>query len=627
MMMRMVMAAAMVGGGAAYGGNGAEAVGGPALEMPTMHSLGVYWVVKGDDNKNARVDFSYRKAGTSEWKKAPPLWRVEKGLHLRKGGESSVQVPGDEGGAWLVAGSALLLEPQTEYELKLVLVDPDGGGVEKLLKQSTIGEPMVPAGMKELHVVPGNGGGTGTASDPFKGIASAMAAAGPRTRLLLHKGTYEGPIVINKSGEPGRPIILQGAGDGEAVIDGKSPLPKDVDVGPKQEGRALDLNGTHDVWVEGLTIQNGFFGVNLNSAQRSVVRRCNIHDVHVGIWGGSNKSRVMTGFWISDNVIKGPLPFPCPAALWHKEFTVGIEVGGMGHEICYNSVSNFEDSVDNCELVFPCAAIDFHNNEGYDLADDGSEFDGGERNIRMFYNRYTNSLTGVSFQPVYGGPVYCFRNVYYNFRTYATKLHIAGDTVPQTGGALLVHNTFVHSGVAWFNNGGAPIVNCYSHNNIFLGTEDSNNDPAFKNVDGVCIYFGPKTTLCDFDYDGFSGFKGPRFMKWNGVNYATVEEAREKSGIEKHLIMLDPQTLFASGIGIPERNLKYDASTEKGWGTFELNRYDPKTIDLRLKAGCAAIGVGEVLEGFGDDPKGPAYLGAYAPGVELPWYGPRPVKK
>ena len=114
-------------------------------------------------------------------------------------------------------------------------------------------------------------------------------------------------------------------------------------------------------------------------------------------------------------------------------------------------------------------------------------------------------------------------------------------------------------------------------------------------------------------------------MKWNGVYYATPEEAKEKSGIEKNLIMLDPNTLFASGITVPTRNLTYDATTDKGWGTFELNRYDPKTIDLRLKPGCAAIGHGEILEAFGDDPKGPAYLGAYAPGSELPHYGPRPL--
>ena len=55
-----------------------------------------------------------------------------------------------------------------------------------------------------------------------------------------------------------------------------------------------------------------------------------------------------------------------------------------------------------------CCAIDFHNNDVSEMFDDGSEMDGSERNTRNFLNRYTNTLTGVSLQPVYGGPVYVY---------------------------------------------------------------------------------------------------------------------------------------------------------------------------------------------------------------------------
>jgi hypothetical protein len=266
--------------------------------------------------------------------------------------------------------------------------------------------------------------------------------------------------------------------------------------------------------------------------------------------------------------------------------------------------------------------MDFHNNDGFDLGDDGSELDGSERNVRFFNNRYTNSLCGISFQPVYGGPCYAFRNVSYNFRSEAIKLHNSPS------GAVLVHNTFVHLGPAWFINTSAPITNCYTRDNLFIGTESS-GDKMMGNVDGTAIYLGTPGERCDFDYDGFSGFAGKRFMHFNGGNFATVEEAREKSGIEKHMVLLDAKTLFASGVQTPTRNPAYDPKVQdKGpYGSLELNRYDPKEVDLRLKPGCAAIGAGEVLEGFGDDPKVGPYLGAYAPGSELPWYGPRPEKK
>jgi hypothetical protein len=51
-------------------------------------------------------------------------------------------------------------------------------------------------------------------------------------------------------------------------------------------------------------------------------------------------------------------------------------------------------------------------------------------------------------------------------------------------------------------------------------------------------------------------------------------------------------------------------------------------VDLRLKAGSAAIDAGEPLPGFNDGfaGKGPD-LGAYEVGQEIPLYGPRPEKK
>jgi hypothetical protein len=55
-----------------------------------------------------------------------------------------------------------------------------------------------------------------------------------------------------------------------------------------------------------------------------------------------------------------------------------------------------------------------------------------------------------------------------------------------------------------------------------------------------------------------------------------------------------------------------------------LNVYPVEKIDVRLKEGTNASGAGQVLEGFGDDPKEKPYLGAYAPGIELPHFGPRP---
>src|SRR5690242_13993171 len=92
----------------------ARPVSEPVLGAPTLHSLGVHWVVGGDANQNAEVCVRLRKSG-GEWKDGLPLLKVEQGAHQPEKGAGSVEVPA---GARLFAGSSLLLAPDTDYELR-----------------------------------------------------------------------------------------------------------------------------------------------------------------------------------------------------------------------------------------------------------------------------------------------------------------------------------------------------------------------------------------------------------------------------------------------------------------------------------------------------------------------------
>ena len=107
----------------AFAEDAARPLGEPVLEPPTLHCLGAYWIIGGDDNQNAQVEVEVRQAGTEEWQKGRPLFRVEKGAHQPEGRPGPLNVPE---GAWLFAGSVVLLKPDTEYELRLRLSDPDG---------------------------------------------------------------------------------------------------------------------------------------------------------------------------------------------------------------------------------------------------------------------------------------------------------------------------------------------------------------------------------------------------------------------------------------------------------------------------------------------------------------------
>src|SRR5438552_4065137 len=79
------------------------------IDPPTLINLGFEWLTTGDDNRNASVDVSYRKAGDAAWKKGMPLLR----LHGEKTTQPNVfnlVLPN------MFAGSIIDLEPDTAYE-------------------------------------------------------------------------------------------------------------------------------------------------------------------------------------------------------------------------------------------------------------------------------------------------------------------------------------------------------------------------------------------------------------------------------------------------------------------------------------------------------------------------------
>src|SRR5437764_13708709 len=102
-------------------------------DPPTLTALGFEWRISGDDNRNARVEATYRKRGEREWRKALPLLRLQHEL-VSNGGPAArrnwyytYEAPN------MFAGSILNLEPGIDYECRFVLSDPDAvyGGAEK----------------------------------------------------------------------------------------------------------------------------------------------------------------------------------------------------------------------------------------------------------------------------------------------------------------------------------------------------------------------------------------------------------------------------------------------------------------------------------------------------------------
>src|SRR5215471_15762596 len=90
------------------------------IDPPTLINLGFEWVIQGDDNRNAKVEVSYRKQGQAQWKQGLPLLRLQGERIYQNQGVFDVVSPN------MFAGSILDLEPDTAYEARFVMSDPDG---------------------------------------------------------------------------------------------------------------------------------------------------------------------------------------------------------------------------------------------------------------------------------------------------------------------------------------------------------------------------------------------------------------------------------------------------------------------------------------------------------------------
>jgi hypothetical protein len=94
------------------------------------------------------VNVSYRKKGTSAWKDALPI--------LRLNGEQIATAPFNYVAPNQFAGSIFDLESDTEYECRFIMSDPDGvnGQAQKTVTVRTRVEPVPFKGGKVYHVYP-----------------------------------------------------------------------------------------------------------------------------------------------------------------------------------------------------------------------------------------------------------------------------------------------------------------------------------------------------------------------------------------------------------------------------------------------------------------------------------------
>jgi hypothetical protein len=610
------------------------------VEPPTLLNLGFEWRIEGDDNRNATVAVQYRKAGESQWREAQPLLRI---------GDEKVWRAREFLEYWtprMFAGSILDLEEATTYECRFTMSDPDGvaGQAVQQVTVTTRGTPKIHPGGRTLHVYPPDY--EGPKQEPsFKGLKEAYYGPGlgdwdvVRTRpvqpgdvILVHAGLYkadrldyvtpygipfDGAYVLTRDGTPDKPIVIKGAGDGEAIFDGNGCF------------RLFDVMAADYNYFEGLTIRNtdvAFYAGNKDVLGCSglVVRNSRIEDVGVAVMNEYAGSR---NFYIADNVVLGrdDRNRLIGWSNWGKykptqlKSYYAIKVYGQGHVICHNYIAYFHDGVCISTYGIPpdapdqrAVAIDIYNNDIHVMIDDFIETDGGVHNLRVARNRGFNAAQhGLSAQPVFGGPAYFYRNIVYSVPM--------GGAIKNGGanpaGVLVYHNTFIAE-----NSNTRGNSNMHYRNNLIFGT----NHPD-KPVLGKLTY----TSYTSLDYNGYrlnppNLNDKPQFV-WkapaagtlrdynlttaDSLNFRTLAEFQRATGQEAHGVLVD-YDIF--------KNVR-PPDPSRPHAVYEIG-----DLDFSLRPGSAAVDAGCRLPNLNDNFGGKAPdLGALEVGLAAPVYGPR----
>jgi len=650
------------------------------IDHPTLINLGFEWVIQGDDNRSANVDVSYRKQGETAWKQGLPLLRLHGERIYQTDGVFDVISPN------MFAGSILDLEPDTGYETRFVMSDPDGfigqnaKTVTKTVLVRTRPEPKPYAGGRVFHVYPPNYKGT-RIEPAFDGLMCAynyycgggdtVTAGRPRVKagdtILIHAGLYryradlytgdrninattpfEGTYYLTASGTADRPIAIKAAGDGDVTFDGNGNF------------NLFNVKAANYNYFEGVTIRNTEIGIwagtqFIAGSKGLTVTHCRFEDVNLGIFTnysgssdfyiadsyffGRNDSKHLLGwngpFWAQFNGVDGQI-FPPVLASY-----TAVRLYGPGHVVAYNYIADFHDGID----------VETYGNPDGSHAIDGPHYPSREywerRPVAIdFYNNYLTNFHDNAVE-IDGSMhnVRVMRNLMVNSASHPfcnqpaiggpiywirnIAYHAPGGSTRLTNGA---------AGVLFYNNtiltetSAGSSANVHWRNNLMLG---ENSAPAIFSVN-------TNTNYSSSDYNGFRPNAGAAFsFEWNSPRRDTLADY---SGL-----------IAGGGRGSPASNTSLEARrfptlTDYSAGTRQdlhsvvvdydvfvnVPRLDAKDLkkvqavykaeefDFRLKSDSAAIDRGVALPNVTDGFAGRAPdLGALEHGQAPPHYGPR----
>jgi hypothetical protein len=116
----------------------------------------------------------------------------------------------------------------------------------------------------------GSDAGAGTAGSPFRTVQKAVNAARAGETILVHGGTYNGVVLIQRRSNPAdRPVTIRAAGDGTAVLTASFPARSCSETDPTRDRTVQIVDGSDNWILQDLEIVNGVFIAGANNGKIS----------------------------------------------------------------------------------------------------------------------------------------------------------------------------------------------------------------------------------------------------------------------------------------------------------------------------------------------------------------------
>ncbi|HEU5078830.1 MAG TPA: chitobiase/beta-hexosaminidase C-terminal domain-containing protein [Opitutaceae bacterium] len=457
--------------------------------VPTFESLGVYVPINGAIATGANghtVEISYRITGTSTW--IPAL-------------SADASIADNE-----FRSSILQLQPNTSYEVQAVL-KLAGTQVDSAQSQPT-------STWKETATLQSQGSIT---------TDTTLAASSSSMLTITGGGTDETHWVRYKAATGGSTI----------------------DVG-SSASQAIYISNAHYVIIDGLTLKGGKnYGILVENSHHIRIQNCTISGwSEAGTFGPNadqSKDTKWAYFFASPYTSGGPSPtlINLRGAVYVKGTTsaqvvidrnliynpigkspswgiiesgqnhpagpegVVLDTTGGNHVIRNNDMVAgdghfFNDVIEGSQNSAinggPAHDTDINGNLLVGANDDGTELDGGQKNVRFWNNVVEINHSGISTVPVLQGPSYIFRNIFVG----GDERGITEDGFKLGGVSGIAHflNNTVYTPNYAFTGGHSfgSTTTIFTRNNIFTGPVNGN---APLRYDKSSSY----TVLGDTDYD------------------------------------------------------------------------------------------------------------------------------